>query len=131
MSWSVEGGSAKEPPPNPPKRLVGSGSPARRGKSGSTESAEHHEDRDRALGVARGDEGQLDVDGDGGVSGIFDVPDHAPGVDRKVADDPIGGLGGDCPGYGGDLGRDPAEDLALEVLHDLGSALVPPLRRRW
>ena len=98
---------------------------ARQRVVGHVAPAEHHEDRDGSLCVDRYDHGHLDVDRDRGMSGVVDVPDHPPGDDRLPADGRLHGLGHRPRDLRHVLGH-AAVDLALEVLHDLGTALLPP-----
>ena len=98
---------------------------ARQRVVGHVAPAEHHEDRDGSLCVDRHDHRHLDVDRDRGMEGVVDVPDHPPGDDRLAADGRLHGLGHRPRDLRHVLGH-AAVDLALEVLDDLGTALLPP-----
>ena len=94
--------------------------------AGHVAPAEHHQHRNRALGMDGHDDGHLDLDRNRRIGGVVDVPDHPPGHDRLAADRGLHRLG-DRPGDPRNLGRHAAVDLALEVLHDLRASLLPPL----
>jgi hypothetical protein len=85
---------------------------------------EFEDDGDRIRRDGDG-EGGFDVDCDGGVGGVVDVSDEAPGDDGDSGVD-AGGGGDDLPGDFGDVGGDAAVDFAVEGFDDLGTALGPP-----
>ena len=61
--------------------------------AGHVAPAEHDQDRHRPLGIRGHNDRHLDVHRDGGMRGVVDVADHAPGHDRLAADRRLHGLG--------------------------------------
>ena len=83
------------------------------------------DDGDR-LGCGGGeDEVGFDVDGEGRVGGVVDVADETLGDGGDSVLRPRRGRR-DLPADGGDVGRNATENLAVEELDQLGTALVPP-----
>ena len=87
--------------------------------------AQLHDDRNRPFGVGRSGQGQIDIDLDRGIGGVVHVAEEPLGYDRHVAVLFRRGAD-DLPAYLGQIGGNAAENLAVEVLDDLRTALGPP-----
>ena len=92
--------------------------------------SELHHDGDGRGGFSWSGDGQLDVDGDGGIGGVVNVADEFFGDDGDVAIEFVGGAN-DFPLYAGSVGGDSAVDFAVEVFEDFGAALFLPVLRRF
>ncbi len=103
------------------------GRTGRPGKASAAESAEHHQDGHGPLGIRGRYQGQLDVHLDGRKCRVVYVANELFTSNRQSAHDAVGDLLRHSPAHRRDALRHPANDFALEVLEDLGAALLPPL----
>ena len=100
------------------------GGAATSGLSGSATEENHH--GDGAGSVLGEGEGGLNIDGDLRIGGVIDVTYKLFGDGIDIAILALSGVGylpldlGDVPGHA-------AVDFAIEILHDFGAALIPPL----
>ena len=106
------------------------GNHARNGSQELAAEGELHHHRDRALGVGRRGQRQIDVHVICGIACIIDMADERLGDDRNVAV-PILLDAHDLPCDGGQMRGNAAEDFAVEELDDLrdGAASTRLCRR--
>ena len=95
-------------------------------QTGQSAAAEHDQDRHRSPHIRGRDDDHLDVDGHGGIRAVVHVSDQLTSEHRVTS---YGGLGRreHGPRDTRDSRRHAPDDLSLEVLHDLGSSLLPPV----
>src|SRR5206468_8575467 len=97
----------------------------RNGSAWKEAAAEHHHHGHRLRRISGRDEDHLDVDVDLRGGGVVDVTDELLADNWHRPDEVVDGVG-DGPGDFRDIGGDAADDFALEVLDDFGTALLPP-----